>query len=343
MTRPAERRSMGRWAALRALGPLAALGTLATTACFSFGAGCSTPKPLDQSVLVDAGDGGDNLTSADAGDPSSEPLPPAKNPGDIVWQVDPGFAVEALALDPQGNVVLAGQARASGLMAEIAIAKYTSTGAYLWQRSFGGAGEQRAKAVAVAADGTIVVTGGFEGQASFGEMTRTAAGTLDVFVAAYTPEGRLKNVFTFGGPGEEEGLAVTVDAASGDWLVTGHGTTELLIGAGPVIGPFVLRMQPSGTVRWARGAGRNLITAPPTGGAVFVAGSHVRDQVTRHAPATGDVEWTAVIGQDIHPSAGVVDASGRLLLTGGFYTALASGTTAIPSTGKRDAFLLALD
>jgi outer membrane protein assembly factor BamB len=305
--------------------------------------GCATPPQYDPSELGDAGADGDG-TGLGSGD-ASVPLPPAMESGDIVWQVATGFTVEALGHDPQGNILVAGRARPGGLQNEIAIAKYTAAGARLWNRSFGGAGEQGALSLAVSSDGTLVITGGFQGDTSFGEVTRAAAGGTDAFVAAYAPaDGRLKSVYTFGGPGEEEGMGVVIDAASGEWLLTGHGGGEFTAGGGTVKGPFVLRLKPDGTVVWARSAGRNLVALGAGGAALFAAGSGVTEQVTRHQPATGDKVWGVPIGEDIHPSAAVADGTGRLLLTGGFYTALNARTPPpIRSFGKRDAFLLALD
>jgi hypothetical protein len=308
---------------------------------------CAQPRPYDPYALDGGTDGqptsDDGLGSGQDGGDTQEPLPPAVKPGDVVWQATPGFAVEALGRDPEGNVVVAGRSRTPSLLGEIALAKYSATGTLLWQRSYGGAGEQGAGALAVASDGTIVITGGFQGDTSFGDVTRSAAGGTDVFVAAYNPEGRLKSVYTFGGAGIEEGMAVTIDAASGDWIVTGHGIGEFMAGATKVTGPFVLRMQPTGTVAWAHGAGRNLVVMPPDGGSVYVAGSSVKDQVTRHKPTTGEMDWTVQIGKDIHPSAGLIDSAGRLLLTGGFYTELGARIPPHLSFGKRDAFLIALN
>lgn len=105
--------------------------------------------------------------------------------------------VHGMALQPDGKLVIAGEAYAGGELNAYAIARLTTTGALdasfgtggLVQQAFGDA--SNAHAVAIAADGSILV-GGYVVRATDG----TASGFL---VARFRPDGRLDTTFGTGG------------------------------------------------------------------------------------------------------------------------------------------------
>jgi hypothetical protein len=70
-------------------------------------------------------------------------------------------------------------------------------------------------------DGTALVTGYFSGTATFGGTTLTSAGSLDVFVAQYDPEGTLAWATQAGGVGDDEGFSVST-LPEGNAFVTGY-------------------------------------------------------------------------------------------------------------------------
>ncbi|MBI4705677.1 MAG: hypothetical protein HY744_31685 [Deltaproteobacteria bacterium] len=99
----------------------------------------------------------------------------------------------AVAADPFGNVVLAGDsdgaldfgggplAAAGG--ADAFVAKLGGAGTHLWSRRFGDAEEQAAASVATDWEGTIALGGSLAGSADFGGGKLVSAGASDAFVA----------------------------------------------------------------------------------------------------------------------------------------------------------------
>ena len=109
---------------------------------------------------------------------------------------------------------------------DIFVAQYAPDGTLLWARSAGGggSGHDHGAGISVDAAGNALVTGHFEGSATFGageanETTLTGAGGHDIFVTQYAPDGTLLWARSAGG-GWGGGLGIAVDAA-GNALVTG--------------------------------------------------------------------------------------------------------------------------
>jgi hypothetical protein len=102
---------------------------------------------------------------------------------------DTGYGV---AVDPSGNVVIAGEFRGTvdfgrGPITgpgnqDIFVAKYSPVGAPLWARAFGGDDNDGARAAAVDGAGNVLVTGIFAGEAFLGSDLVTSAGSTDVFL-----------------------------------------------------------------------------------------------------------------------------------------------------------------
>lgn len=96
---------------------------------------------------------------------------------------------------------------------DIFVAKYTSNGYLTWAKRAGGTLPDEGNAINPYPDGTCVVTGSFQGAATFGpgESKQTvvnAAGQDDVFVAKYGANGDLARVQRAGGTFLDSGLAV---------------------------------------------------------------------------------------------------------------------------------------
>jgi hypothetical protein len=122
--------------------------------------------------------------------------------GEAVWARRLGGTgtdyVQGLSTDAAGNIYAAGgfngTADFSGTSLTSAgatdafIAKYSAAGALVWVRRFGGAGGD----VWVGATdelGNVMVVGEFQGTVDFGGGPLTSAGSSDIVVAKYTPEG----------------------------------------------------------------------------------------------------------------------------------------------------------
>src|SRR5678816_4472213 len=135
----------------------------------------------------------------------------------------------SLAIDPSGNVILAGQvggtvnlggANLVGAVQDIVLAKYNSAGVHQWSQIFSSPSPEWGY-INTDASGNILMTGTFGGNLSFGGATLVSAGgSGDVFVAKYNPAGLHQWSQRFGGTDEDEGLGIAADA-NGNVIVGG--------------------------------------------------------------------------------------------------------------------------
>jgi hypothetical protein len=105
----------------------------------------------------------------------------------------------AMAIDAQNNIILTGSlvgtvrfgaqtlSTATGAPADGFVAKYSSTGAAVWARGFGGASSDGGYSVAVGSSGHPVMTGCFSATASISGQSLTSAGSTDVGLARLAP------------------------------------------------------------------------------------------------------------------------------------------------------------
>src|SRR5439155_11202445 len=101
------------------------------------------------------------------------------------------------------------------------VAKYGSAGNLLWARQSGFYYSDTARAVAVDSNGNIFVAGNFSGSSSFGPTNlNSVAGSEDIFVAKYDPDGTLVWAIQAGGSGSDYAYSVAVDP-SGNIYVGG--------------------------------------------------------------------------------------------------------------------------
>lgn len=145
---------------------------------------------------------------------------------------------------PAGDVILAaayqgtfqltgGTAVTSAGDLDVALAKISSDGKVVWTKSFGGAGPDQPRAVAVDRNGDIALTAEFEGQASFGGDPFTSAGGLDAVVAKYTADGAHVWSRASGGASVDRGLGVAIDADGAVYAgISFHNTIDF--GGGPI-------------------------------------------------------------------------------------------------------------
>ena len=107
--------------------------------------------------------------------------------------------VYAFVLDPQGNPVITGLGDIAAAYGHY-VAKLDATdGHLLWASQTVGAAGNSGNALGVDAQGRIYNAGTFYGTASFGSITRTAAGYSDAFVSRLSPSGEVEWVETAGG------------------------------------------------------------------------------------------------------------------------------------------------
>ncbi len=216
----------------------------------------------------------------------------AKRAGGPGW--DEGLGVAALA---NGSVAVTGrfggeavfgtgEGKATTLVpagnSDIFVACYEKTGMLKWAKPAGGQGDDAGLAVAACAGGGALVTGLFEGRATFsapetGVTTLESAGGSDIFIARYEATGGLEWARRGwcgrrrGGrhrrrrPDQPRG-----GAAGGPAIVTGRfsgradfglgepGAVELVSAGGSDV--FVARYDANGDLEWARRAGERART-----------------------------------------------------------------------------------
>lgn len=156
---------------------------------------------------------------------------------------EPGDQITGVALDPAGNVILAGhfsgaldlgQLLASGGEEDIFLIKLDGQqGEHLWSRAFGGPGSQRCRALHLDPSGAISLTGELLRDVNFGGDTLTSEGGIDVFVARLDGEGQHLWSERFGDSDDQHGEAVVADAA-GNLYLAGHFQGEIDFGHGPL-------------------------------------------------------------------------------------------------------------
>ncbi len=95
-----------------------------------------------------------------------------------------GAVANALALDANDNMIIAGYVQVqcnfgSGMQPinnlDAFVAKYSSSGSYLWAKTYGGTQLDQANAVAVDGSGNVVIAGTFAGVVNFGDAERGLA------------------------------------------------------------------------------------------------------------------------------------------------------------------------
>lgn len=174
----------------------------------------------------------------------------------------------AVAVDGQGNIVLAGSFKGTlGLggdeeaegESDMFVAKLGPGGEVLWRRAARSTSSGKALGVAVDGAGNVVVVGSFRGELAVGATTLTNAGDKDAVVVKLDENGAPLWVKAFGDGADQEALGVSTDP-EGNVLVTGVflGGVELggaeLEATGAADG-FLTKLTPGGDVLWARSFG----------------------------------------------------------------------------------------
>ena len=180
------------------------------------------------------------------------------------------------------------QANANGICPEIFVARYNADGTLAWARSDGGPRFDTAFGIAAFADGSSVVTGNFDGTATFGagepnETTLISGGNPDIFVARYNTDGTLAWARSVVGTDFDRGMGIAA-FADGSSVVTGLFGSTATFGAGEPNETtltsagfrdlFVARYNAGGSLAWARSGG-GIDSDRGFGVAAFANGSSV--------------------------------------------------------------------
>jgi hypothetical protein len=188
---------------------------------------------------------------------------------------------------------------------DIFIAKYTSTGNVEWVTRAGGKYTDVGNTIAVDGTGDIIITGEFRETAIFDSIVLASSGSalfpVDMFVAKLNPEGKFQWAVPVGEHAyinshvSNSGLAVDREnnifitgsfQLPPDLLQIAYFGSDTLVSTGSS-GMFVAKLQPDGTLTWAKGGG---------GGYAETRGSNVCIDSTGHVYVIG--QFSGLTGFD---------------------------------------------
>ena len=216
---------------------------------------------------------------------------------ETTWGGAASEVVGDTAVAPDGSTYVAGFTTSFGTSSPtIFVVKFAADGSLSWQRTWEGPaqfGTDQASDVAVAADGSVYVTGSTQG---------------DAVLLKLTPGGDLVWQRRWGGGGSESGEAVAVGGDGSIYVVGGTSSFGSHL--------FVLKFAADGTLAWQRiregGTGQGV--AVRADGTIAVAGVAARDG----APEGADVvvltltDSGALVWQRAYSASEVADARGGL-------------------------------
>lgn len=108
---------------------------------------------------------------------------------------------------------------------DIFIAKYSANGTFIWGKTIGGSGQDRPSGMDVSPDGSISMTGYFNGTVDFNPGSAvnnlTATGSRDICVLKLTSNGDYAWAHKFGSSLPDEGIATCFDP-NGNVFLTGY-------------------------------------------------------------------------------------------------------------------------
>jgi hypothetical protein len=247
------------------------------------------------------------------------------------------------------------------------VMKLDGDGKIAWARTFGAGRDDVANGVAVRGD-RIVVVGQFLDELNLGELKHPAAGSDDLFVAAFDRAGEPQWLWTAGGI-DSDGANAVVAAPDGGWLVGGsfsqtaefQGTTLKSRGGTDAM---LVKLAGNGDVEWVKqfgGRDNDTIShlAVDARGNVYVQGvfrdtadwggkplvAHGgadNDVVLAKYDVNGDHLWSAGFGNAFNDVAGglAVDPAGNTTMVGSFDKSVSFGSgDEHQSSGEADAFI----
>ena len=206
--------------------------------------------------------------------------------GNFKWGFHPTFTGSFCATSiatKNSRVVIAGSFRGHILMGgsdypasnahDAFVMSLDTSGQYIWTSTFGGYSEETLNAMALSADGQIVVTGNFSARITIGsQVLQTHGSSDDVFVVDINVDGTISWAKSYGGVGVDIGTSVAVNA-SGDVFIAGYfGTAytqpepasysisfdiQTASVAGRRFDGYVAKLSSSGTVSWVKTLGGN--------------------------------------------------------------------------------------
>ena len=248
--------------------------------------------------------------------------------GNFLWAkkvggVGPEYG-NSIAVDGSGNSYITGYffgtatfgntTLTSAGWTEIFIAKIDASGNFLWAKKAGGTNNDYGYSIAVDGSGNSYTIGGFEGTATFGNISLTSVKdsngkfTKDIFITKLDANGNFLWAKKAGGTDIDSGNSIAVDG-SGNSYITGSFDGTITFGNNTLTSSgssdiFIAKLDGSGNYLWAK----------KTGGTSVDSGNSI-----------------------------AVDGSGNSYITGFFYGTATFGNTTLTSAGGGDVFISKLD
>lgn len=219
--------------------------------------------------------------------------------GNLLWANSAGGSAadagHGVTTDANGNVYFVGNFQSSELSigdtvlynsggSDIFIAKYSTTGDFIWAKHAGGVLDDQANAIAADIFGNIFITGEFVSPAlDFGTNMLINTGGRDVFTAKFDQDGHCLWAKQSAGIQNEFASSVSTDA-QGNAYITGDFTSDTVDWEGSFLyktgmhSPFIVKYNWSGEVIWAQspvctgGENRAYSISSDASGNVYIAG-----------------------------------------------------------------------
>ena len=247
------------------------------------------------------------------------------------------------------------------------LVKLGADGKIRWARTFGAGRDDVANGVAVRGD-RVVVVGQFLDELTLGEFRHPAAGSDDVFVAAFDRAGEPQWLWTAGGI-DSDGANAVVAAPDGGWLVGGSFSRtaefqDTTVKSRGGTDAMLIKLSANGDVEWVKQFGgryndtiahvavdaRGNIyvqgvfrdTADWGGKPLTAHGGSDNDIVLAKYDVNGDHLWSQNFGNAFNDVAGglTVDPAGNLTMVGSFDKSVSFGPgDDHTSLGEADAFV----
>ena len=349
---------------------------------------------FEQTADFDPGAGTANLTGIGRGDIF---LAKYDASGNYLWAIRMGSTeIDAgidLAVDASNNVYLTGTyvetvdfdpgPGTANLIAlgnrNVFIAKYSSSGNYLWAKDIGGPNIDEGGDLILDGNGSLYVSGSFQNTADFdpgpGTANLTSFGFGDVFIAKYTTSGNYLWAKQMGGTYDDKGPSLALDGNGNVCMTALFGNTaDFDPGAGTAnltsLGEWdiaLAKYNASGSFLWAKSIGgtdydisqsialdgnnniyitgyfRNTVDFNPGPGVANLTSADQSDIFLAHYDASGNYKWAKSI-ENIGTAGGnclAVSGTGKINL-GGRFTGAADFDFG-PGTANRTAVSLSAD
>ncbi|WP_324736268.1 hypothetical protein VFC49_03990 [Thermococcus sp. SY098] len=234
--------------------------------------------------------------------PSTKTIPTKSKPigKESYWMVSYGGGkkdqIRDVAVLPDDNIIAVGTTESFGIGGnDVWVLNLNKNGDIVWQKTYGGKGDDSGHAVAVAPNGDIIVAGSTD---SFG------AGDYDIWILRLDKNGNIRWETTYGGEYGEGALDIAV-MPNGDIIVVGYTGG---FGAGG-FDAWILRLDSAGNIKWQRsygGSGEDLALAVDivksadivVAGYTTSFGTGGEDGWILYLDGNGNVKWEKTLGNE---------------------------------------------